>query len=90
MKRTITITYDDGELGCGWDVHEDGKCCNGLGWDEMLGQVAMLTIPALRVGSGYAMRTPEEWVEHFAASEAHAKARRDARVVDASITNPQP
>ena len=90
MKRTITITYDDSEHGCGWDVHEDGKCCNGLGWDEMLGQVAMLTIPALRVGRGFDMRTPEEWVEHFAAAQARAKARHDAQVVDASITNPQP
>lgn len=89
MKRTVTITYDDAQ-GCGWDVHEDGKCCNGLSWDEMLGQVAMLTIPALRVGRGFDMRTPEEWAEHFAASQARAKARRDAQVVDASITNPQP
>ena len=76
MKRTITITYDDGEHGCGWDVHEDGKCCNGLSWDEMLGQVAMLTIPASRVGRGFDMRTPEEWVEYFAASQARAEASR--------------
>lgn len=57
--RTITITIEDG--GCGFDVHENGKCCDGLSWDEMLGQVAMLTIPPSRVGNGFAMRTPEEW-----------------------------
>ena len=57
--RAITITYKEG--GCGWDVHEDGKCCNGLSWDEMLGQVAMLTIPTTRVGKGFQMMTPEEW-----------------------------
>lgn len=63
--RTITITYSD-ELGYGWDVHEDGKCCNGLSWDEMLGQVAMLTIPASRVGNGFQMLTPDEWKERKA------------------------
>jgi len=65
MKRIITITYDDSETGSLWDVHENGKCCNGLGWDEMLGQVAMLTMSPERVGKGFAMRTPKEWEEHF-------------------------
>ena len=60
MKRTITITFDDAS-GAGWDVQEDGKYCDGLCWDEMLGQVAVLTVPTARVGSGYAMRTTEEW-----------------------------
>lgn len=73
MKRTITITYDD-EGGCGWDVHENGKCCGGLGWDEMLGQVALLTVPPARVGNGYAMRTPEEWSAHNEAMVARAQA----------------
>lgn len=72
MKRTITITFDD-DLGCGWDVHEDGKCCDGLGWDEMLGQVAVLTVSPARVGNGYPMRTPQEWVEHYAAMEARMR-----------------
>ena len=66
MKRTITITYDDSENGHIWDVHENGKCCNGLGWDEMLGQVIMLTISPERVGQGFAMKTSKEWDEHFA------------------------
>lgn len=57
--RIITIAIDP--TACGFDVHENGKCCDGLSWDEMLGQVAMLTIPANIVGKGYAMRTPEEW-----------------------------
>lgn len=60
MNRTITITFTEVD---GWDVHEDGKCCNGLGWDEMLGQVAVLTMPPKRVGTGYAMRTPQEWAD---------------------------
>jgi hypothetical protein len=48
MNRTITITFTDES---GWDVHKDGKCCNGLGWDEMLGQVAVLTMPPARLGT---------------------------------------
>ncbi|MFZ2306793.1 MAG: hypothetical protein WAW73_20155 [Rhodoferax sp.] len=60
--RTITITFDP-TPGCGWDVQEDGKCCNGLCWGEMLEQVVALTIPKNRVGTGYEMRTPAEWKE---------------------------
>jgi len=59
--RTITITVEDG--GSGFDVHEDGKCCDGLCWDEMLGQVALMTVPPARVRNGYAMHTPQEWAE---------------------------
>lgn len=59
MKRTITITIVP--ECCGYDVHENGKCCNGLSWDEMLGQVAMLTMPANLLGKGFRMQTPEEW-----------------------------
>lgn len=50
-------------------VDEDGRRCDGLSWDEMLGQVAMLTIPASRVGNGFKMLTPEQW-------EAEREARR--------------
>lgn len=56
--RRITIIVSDS----GYDVEEDGKICDGLCWDEMLGQVAMLTIPPARVGKGYAMHTPQEWI----------------------------
>lgn len=57
--RTITITIEDG--ACGYDVHENGKCCGGLSWDEMLGHVAMITMPVGRIGIGFRMRTSEEW-----------------------------
>jgi hypothetical protein len=63
MNRTITITYNPGSCG-GWDVEENGKTCDGLCWDEMLGQIAAMTVPPGRVGHGYPMRTPQEWVEH--------------------------
>lgn len=65
--RTITITIE--KESSGFDVHENGKCCNGLSWDEMLGQVAMLTIPPYRVGNGFKMQTPEQW-----AAEEQARA----------------
>lgn len=59
MRRITIIVMDDNS---GFDVEEDGKICDGLCWDEMLGQIAMLTIPPSRVRNGYAMKTPEEWV----------------------------
>lgn len=61
MKRTITITFDDEGHGASWDVHENGKCCDGLSWGEMVEQVIALTIQQCRVGNGYAMHTPEQW-----------------------------
>ncbi len=79
MKRTITITFDH-EGHVGWDVHENGKCCNGLGWDEMLGQIAALTISPSRVGNGFAMRTPKEWKKHHAAMESRRKAEAAERL----------
>jgi hypothetical protein len=63
MKRTITITFEDGG---GWVVHEDDKHSGQLSWDEMLGQVAMPTIRPESVGKGFGMRTREEWVEYNA------------------------
>lgn len=59
---TIEIPEPGDEHACGFDVVDgEGRRCNGLGWDEMLGQVAMLTIPPGRVGNGYRMQTREQW-----------------------------
>ncbi len=55
--RSIVITIGES----GYNVHEDGKHCDGLCWGEMLEQVALLTVPPARVGNGYAMHTNEEW-----------------------------
>ncbi|HBD37097.1 MULTISPECIES: hypothetical protein [unclassified Cupriavidus] len=46
-------------------VLPDGRRCDGLCWDEMLGQVARLTHPKLVSETGYAMRTPEQWDTHW-------------------------
>ena len=69
--KTLTIEISEpGDERQGFDVVDDqGRRCDGLCWDEMLGQVAMLTIPPGRVGTGYGMHTPEEW-----------KAQREARL----------
>lgn len=57
--RYLTISIGES----GYNVHEDGKHCDGLTWGEMLEQVALLTVPPARIGKGYAMHTTEEWTE---------------------------
>ena len=74
--RTITITFDP-TPGCGWDVEENGRRCDGLCWGEMLEQVATLTMPPERLGHGYEMRTPDEWAER----KARALAGKPAQAV---------
>lgn len=63
----ITIVMDEGVFDV---VDEAGRCCDGLSWDEMLGQVAMLTMPACRLGKGFRMQTPEEWANERSALHA--------------------
>ena len=74
---TIEIPEPGDEHACGFDVVDgEGRRCNGLGWDEMLGQVAMLTIPPARVGNGFAMHTPEEWTAQHEAQRRRLEALR--------------
>lgn len=59
MRRIVITVDDNGNI----DVEENGKTCDGLGWDEMLGQIAAMTIPlgcADKQGI-FSMRTPEQW-----------------------------
>ena len=64
LKLSFTVEVRD--CGSGFDVvMPDGRRCDGLGWDEMLGQVAHLTHPNLGAPR-YAMRTPEEWAAYRA------------------------
>ena len=79
--RTITITFDP-TPGCGWDVEENGRRCNGLTWGEMLEQIAVITVPPGRVGTGYPMHTPAEWSEReerMAANRAQRELRDQVR-----------
>jgi hypothetical protein len=60
MTRTITI-YGAGN---GWCVHEGERHSGPLSWDEMLGQIASLTLPFERhslLNGLFGMKTPEEW-----------------------------
>ncbi len=60
--KPITITFGMSPAGPRWfDVEQDGKVCNGLAWDEMLGQVVTLTLQAQPGGRRYPMNTPAEW-----------------------------
>lgn len=72
--KPITITFGTVE-GARWafDVEQDGKVCDGLAWDEMLGHVTTLTLQAQPGGRAYPMKTPAEW-----------QAERDRRYLDAA------
>lgn len=61
LTRSFTVEVRDNMFDV---VISDGRRCDGLCWDEMLGQVARLTHPKLASEGGYAMRTPEEWEQH--------------------------
>src|SRR5690349_3087968 len=68
--KTITIrtTRDDEQFPGAFVVEQDGKHHDGLGWDEMLGQIASLTFDNVKDriarwgGHGlYPMKSAEEW-----------------------------
>lgn len=70
MRRLIIEIPEAGDTTTMFDVvDDDGRRCDGLAFDEMLGQIVMLTIGAVhpsRIGKGYAMHTPDEWAEQRA------------------------
>lgn len=88
---TIRIESDDGEFPGTFTVEQDGKLNNGLCWDEMLGQIAALTIPSVagRIrqhgGALYPMRTEEDWKALQRASEER-RAQRDGPLSDDDIS----
>jgi hypothetical protein len=71
--RTVTVTFDNGK---GYRVSEGDGYHDQLTWDEMLGQIAELTHPRVKVGR-YPMYTEAQWklwnerrYEELQASEA--------------------
>ena len=62
LDRRFIVEVRDGLFDV---VMPDGRRCDGLCWDEMLGQVARMTHPKLASEGGYAMRTPEQWDAHW-------------------------
>lgn len=74
--RTITIVMKDANH---FDVFEGERYCDHLGWDEMLGQIAAMTIPTKdnRERGLYGMLTPEEHEarrEHWKAMAERSRA----------------
>lgn len=77
--RTLTLQIPEPGDDCMFDViDQDGRRCNSLGWDEMLGQVAMLTMPPSRLGNGFRMDTPEGWAKYYDKKDAQLEKRRAA------------
>ena len=76
--RTLTIEIPEpGEDRMLDVVDQDGRRCNGLSWDEMLGQAAMLTMPPARLGNGFCMQTQEQWDAEAAARAERLQAMRE-------------
>ncbi|MGO4171599.1 hypothetical protein [Bosea sp. TAF32] len=63
-RITIRIAREDERFAGSFVIEQGGKICDGLGWDEMLGQLAVITFPTERVnrwgGTLYPMETPQE------------------------------
>lgn len=81
---TISIESEDGEFPGTFVVEQDGKSTNGMAWDELLGQIASMTFPAVATriqqngGAIYPMRTQEDWEAlRRAAEERRAQRQRE-------------
>jgi hypothetical protein len=60
MKVEIElITTEDPLVWRGWKVSHDGKYADGLGYDEMLGLVAAITMPQERPTLQW-LKTPDQ------------------------------
>lgn len=83
---TIRIAAEGEPYAGSFMVDQDGKTAVALGWDEMLGQIAAMTIGHARhriesyggeSGGIYRMQSPEE----IAASEARYREHKPAEAV---------
>lgn len=75
--RTITIIARGGN---DFDVQEGERYCDRLCWEEMLGQIATMTHPAINVAR-FPMLLPDE---HAARRARYARAP-DPTAVDAEV-----
>jgi hypothetical protein len=98
MPRTIVITLapptsDRDRTSEYWSVTEDGRICDGLCWDEMLGAVARIT---LSERDRYSLKTLDEHKEAALDNRRHHdpmhKRLRDivAAFDAAGLTGPTP
>ena len=90
---TIRIAGPDEQFPGSFIVEQGGHYADGLGWDEMLGQIVALTmrVPEVRdrisrFGPGlYSMETPEERAEREALREARIRDRLSDRPVVVAV-----
>jgi hypothetical protein len=78
---TITIYQEVSRHNAFTVVRDDGACAEGLNWEEMLGEVARMTLPEPLAGPRY-LRTPEQMELERARRAARATARRTKTDVD--------
>lgn len=71
-------------------VLPDGSCCDGLSWDEMLGQVARLTMNDRSRSFTYAMHTPEQWEQMRADRQTRLDAMIDVKTQDGAAQTATP
>lgn len=86
MKPITISVVPEGEPWAGsFRVEQEGRYHDGMGWDEMLGQIVSLTFAstAERIknwggpnGALYGMRTAEEWAEGRRQLEERRAARQ--------------
>lgn len=75
MTRVITIVVND----AGFHVHEGEAFAHHLCWDEMLGQIAALTIPFRDRPHLFRMQTPDEMLAQRERSRERAAEYRAER-----------
>jgi hypothetical protein len=90
MARTIILTlaspsstdYSRSEY---WTVTEDGRICDGLCWDEMLGVIARITLDDVRRGPFLTVEEHKDAAEKKALRNATPSRMEDAlrQLVDA-------
>lgn len=73
VKLTLVTEEIAGSVWKGWLVEHDGKYADGLGYDEMLGLVAAITMPNDRPTLNW-LKTAEQhkaWRDRYEKKEIH-------------------
>lgn len=76
----ISLNPSGGEAFPGFVVTQGDRTCDGLGWDEMIGQVIGLTHPKIS-SAHYRMMTPAE--------RRVDEARRELKIAERELENEQ-
>ena len=74
-KIEISLITEEGDIWKGWLVKQGDKYADGLGYDEMLGLIAALTLPQDRPTLHW-MKTAEQhkaWRDRLGSSEENTR-----------------